>query len=175
MLDPVTGADKTVTVAWESALQLRALKSRPRPCGYWLRRERGRCGRSSCALLGVEVERLEELGELRGETYREIGRERSAAPRTLRGALSDAGGVDPREGADRAGAARHSTRAATTSPSTSRSPTSIVAALEPDRRTSFVANGIVTVRRPAQARMLQRPDARDDAGAVSRSRRGAGV
>jgi len=29
-------ADKTVTVAWDSALRLRPLKLRARPCGYWL-------------------------------------------------------------------------------------------------------------------------------------------
>ena len=36
MLDPQTGADKTVHVAWDSALVLNTVRKRPRPCGYWL-------------------------------------------------------------------------------------------------------------------------------------------
>src|SRR4029079_12335858 len=36
MIDPQTGADKAVTVTWDSALELHALKVRARPCGYWL-------------------------------------------------------------------------------------------------------------------------------------------
>src|SRR5204863_2991751 len=36
MIDPVTGADKPVTVAWDSELALLPVKTRARPCGYWL-------------------------------------------------------------------------------------------------------------------------------------------
>ncbi|HEY0201542.1 MAG TPA: M14 family metallopeptidase, partial [Burkholderiaceae bacterium] len=35
-IDPATGADKVLSVAWNSSLQLRTLQARPRPCGYWL-------------------------------------------------------------------------------------------------------------------------------------------
>jgi hypothetical protein len=78
MLDPVTGADKPVTVAWDSALELRPLKVRPRPCGYWLS-ERETDAVQRLRALGVQVLRLDEDGELRGETYRETGRD--VAPR----------------------------------------------------------------------------------------------
>ena len=74
MLDAQSGEIRRVTVAWESALQLRVLKSRPRPCGYWLAPTETDAVQR-LRLLGVEVQQLDELGELRGETYREIGRE----------------------------------------------------------------------------------------------------
>ncbi len=78
MLDPDTGAIRPVTVAWDSALELRVLKSRPRPCGYWLAASESDAVRR-LRLLGVEVQQLEEAGEVRGETYREIGRDPPAA------------------------------------------------------------------------------------------------
>jgi hypothetical protein len=74
MIDPQTGEIRRLTVAWQSALQLRTLKSRPRPCGYWLAPSEGEAVRR-LRLLGIEVQQLDELGELRGEGYRETGRE----------------------------------------------------------------------------------------------------
>lgn len=50
-LHPDTGADYTVKVDWNSSLHLRSLKTRPRPCGYWL-----------SAGAAAAVERLEQLG-----------------------------------------------------------------------------------------------------------------
>jgi hypothetical protein len=73
MLDPQSGAIRRVTVAWDSALELRAVKSRPRPCGYWLAASESDAVRR-LRLLGVEVQQLEAAGEMRGETYRETGR-----------------------------------------------------------------------------------------------------
>jgi hypothetical protein len=74
MLDPATGEVRRLTVSWLSALQLRPLKSRPRPCGYWLAESEGEAVRR-LRLLGIEVQRLDELGELRGEGYRLVARE----------------------------------------------------------------------------------------------------
>ena len=73
MLDPVTGADKSVTVDWESALALRTLKSRVRPCGYWL------SGSSKEAverlrLQGVKVLEVLEPSAMLGDIYRETQR-----------------------------------------------------------------------------------------------------
>jgi len=73
MLDPVTGADKTVTVTWDSALLLRIVKARARPCGYWL------SAKSSTAverlrIHGVRVMRLAETGTMLGDSYRETSR-----------------------------------------------------------------------------------------------------
>ena len=50
------------------------LKSRPRPCGYWLAPSETDAVQR-LRLLGIEVQQLDELGEVRGETYRETGRE----------------------------------------------------------------------------------------------------
>lgn len=80
MLDPMTGADKAVTVDWESALALRTLKSRVRPCGYWL------SGSSKTAverlrLHGVKVLEVLEPSAMLGDIYRESQRPRSAQQR----------------------------------------------------------------------------------------------
>jgi len=78
MLDPQTGAIRRVTVAWDSALELRVVKSRPRPCGYWLAASEADAVRR-LRLLGIEVLQLDLAGEMRGETYRETGRDPAAA------------------------------------------------------------------------------------------------
>ena len=74
MLDPATGEVRRLNVSWLSALQLRALKTRPRPCGYWLAASETEAVRR-LRLLGIDVQRLDELGELRGESYRLVARE----------------------------------------------------------------------------------------------------
>ena len=91
LLDPASGADKRVGVAWDSSLQLQVLKSRARPCGYWLAADQTDAVRRLRAL-GVTVQRLDEAGDLRGEAYTETGRElvtRSDAPTSV----ADAGGL----------------------------------------------------------------------------------
>jgi hypothetical protein len=77
MLDPQTGAIRRVTVTWDSALELRALKTRPRACGYWLAPGETEAVRR-LRLLGIEVVQLDAAGEMRGETYRETGRDPAA-------------------------------------------------------------------------------------------------
>ena len=74
MLDPTTGDVRRLTVSWQSALQLRALKTKPRPCGYWLAEGESEAVRR-LRLLGIDVQRLDELGELRGESFRLVARE----------------------------------------------------------------------------------------------------
>lgn len=82
LIDPASGADMPVSVAWESSLQLQALKTRSRPCGYWLA-----AGEREAAMrlrgLGLAVQRIEEKGVVRGESFRE----------TSRSALADAPGA----------------------------------------------------------------------------------
>ena len=78
MLDPQTGAIRRVTVTWDSALELRVVKARPRACGYWLAASETDAVRR-LRLLGIEVVQLDLAGEMRGETYRETGREPAAA------------------------------------------------------------------------------------------------
>ncbi|MDP2256334.1 MAG: M14 family metallopeptidase [Polaromonas sp.] len=86
MLDPVSGADKPITVDWDSALALRSIKARPRPCGYWLS-----AGSSTAAerlrLHGVQVMRLAESGSLLGDSYSETARA-AAARQDVRGTIA---------------------------------------------------------------------------------------
>jgi hypothetical protein len=71
MLDPVSGADKTVTVDWDSALALRSLKTRARPCGYWLAAA-ATTAVERLRLHGVKILRIAEPGSLLGDSYRQI-------------------------------------------------------------------------------------------------------
>ena len=154
MLDPQTGADKIVTVAWDSALVLATVKRRTRPCGYWLGADQ-----VDAALrlrgLGVQVQRLDEPGALRGETYLETARE-LATRSDVRSSIADAGGVlllkvglqpaviDVRAGSYYIGLDQPLANL-------------VVAAMEPDTQNGFVANRIVTDLK-SQARVLARPE-----------------
>lgn len=72
LLDPETGADKIVQVDWISTLKLRALESRPRPCGYWLAASAS-TAIERLTLLGVQVLRVAEQGTLLADTYQQTG------------------------------------------------------------------------------------------------------
>lgn len=159
MLDPATGADKRVTVTWDSALELRPVKQRARPCGYWLGVGEQDAVRHLRAL-GVQVQRIDEVSMLRGEAYTETGREigqTSGARADVRGSLTDAAGVqlvkvglkpalvDGVAGSYYVGLDQPLANL-------------IVAALEPDTQNSFLANHIV-MDLSALARVTHRPDA----------------
>ncbi len=172
LLDPVTGADKPMTLAWDSALQLEPSKIRGRPCGYWLSAEQ-----TDAVLrlrgLGVQVGRLEEAGALRGETWRETGRE--VAREVAREAAREA----PRDTASRVDARGTVTDLAgpvsikvSLVPSLVDAPAGsyyvsleqpyahlVVAALEPDTRSSYFASRVVPTVAGA-ARVMLRPDIR---------------
>jgi hypothetical protein len=154
MLDPVTGADKPVTVAWDSALELRALKLRSRPCGYWLADTETDAVQHLRAL-GVRVQRIEQLGEVRGELYREITRE-VGARQDVRGVLFDAGGV-VRAKVDTAPALIDVKAGGYYVPLDQPLANLAIAALEPDTQNGFYANRIVSSL-DAQARVTLPPD-----------------
>lgn len=73
LIDPANGADMPVSVAWDSALQLQAVKTRSRPCGYWLAASE-REAAMRLRGLGLAVQRIDEKGVVRGESYRETSR-----------------------------------------------------------------------------------------------------
>jgi len=156
MLDPTTGADKVVGVAWDSALQLRRLKVRPRPCGYWLapgqtdavQRLRAR---------GVLVQRIDDKGVVRGEIYRELSRE-TGVRQDVRGALFDAGGV-LRLQVETVPALLDVVPGSWYVPLDQPLANLVVAALEPDTQNSYLANHIVG-ELAAQARVMARPEFR---------------
>jgi hypothetical protein len=154
MLDPQTGADKSVNVAWDSALALTTTLKRARPCGYWLGADQ-----TDAVLrlrgLGVQVQRVDEAGEMRGEAYTETARELGARS-DVRGSIADGGGVlrvkvalapaliDAVAGSYYVGLDQPLANL-------------VIAAIEPDTQNSFVTNRIVDSV-SAEARVLKRPE-----------------
>jgi hypothetical protein len=152
MLDPVSGADKPVPVAWDSSLALRTVLARPRPCGYWLGPEQVDALRR-LRDLGVQVQHVEETGVVRGELYRELSRE--VVPRQdVRGpATTDA---VLKVQAETLPALLDVPAGSWYVPLDQPLANLAVAALEPDTQSSFFSNGIVT-ELGRQARVLARP------------------
>ena len=70
MLDPASGADKTITVDWDSTLALRPLKTRVRPCGYWLSAS-SKTAAERLGLQGLQVQQVLAQTSLLGDTYHE--------------------------------------------------------------------------------------------------------
>ncbi len=68
MLDPATGAERSMTVTWDTALALREVHTRPRPCGYWLAATELPAV-SRLRALGVRVEQVQSKGVVQGDLY----------------------------------------------------------------------------------------------------------
>lgn len=68
MLDPETGEDRPVPVRWDSALALRTVRERPRPCGYWLAADQT-VAVATLQALGVQVWPLAEPRRAATEAY----------------------------------------------------------------------------------------------------------
>ncbi len=154
MLDPLSGADRPVTVAWDSALELRSLKSRARPCGYWLAADQLDAV-ARLRSLGVQVRRITEAGVARGETYSETSREEGSR-QDVRGAIAD--------GATVLRVQVQTVPALIDVPVGSyyvslEQPLAnlVAAALEPDTQNSYLSNRIVSDL-AAQVRVLARPE-----------------
>lgn len=79
MLDPETGADKPLEVEWDSALLLRPLVQRARPCGYWLAPGETAVVERLRAL-GAAVHTLAEPLPLQAEAWIEQARGEMARP-----------------------------------------------------------------------------------------------
>ena len=153
IIDRDSGEIRRLNVAWESSLQLRVLKSRPRPCGYWLAASEGEAVQR-LRLLGIEVQQLDEAAEVRGETYRESGRETMAT----RGAAANAGATTR---------LRVQTTPALLDLAAGGYYVSLeqplanlaIAVLEPEAPSSFAANGVIASV-GGEARILLRPQTR---------------
>ncbi|MFZ2649342.1 MAG: M14 family metallocarboxypeptidase, partial [Burkholderiaceae bacterium] len=152
MLDPVTGADRHLTVGWDSALVLDVRKARPRPCGYWLGeaqidavlRLRG---------LGAVVQQIQQNGVVRGEVYHETARE--VVPRSdARPAIGDA---FLRVEVDTVAALIDASAGSYYVPLDQPLANLVMAALEPDSSSSYVAQRIVNDV-SGVARVMARPD-----------------
>ena len=68
MLDATTGADKTLTVDWESALALNRQTVRARPCGYWLSAASGTAV-DRLLMHGVKVLQVSEAGAVLADSF----------------------------------------------------------------------------------------------------------
>ncbi len=140
MLDPVTGADKALRVEWNSALTLRKLKTRVRPCGYWLSAS-AKTAVERLRLHGVQVLRVTEPGSMLGDLYRETAR--SAGMRQdVRGAIADAGQIVKTEVALVRGVIDTPTGSYYV-PLNQPLANLVIAALEPDTQSSYFANRLI--------------------------------
>jgi len=90
-IDPVTAVDKDVEVPWRSALDIRTLRTRPRPCGYFLDGSQ-RDAAARLRDLGVVVERLAAPLTARVERFRILKSEQGRRA-DGRGAIDDPEGV----------------------------------------------------------------------------------
>ncbi|MBS0467671.1 MAG: succinylglutamate desuccinylase/aspartoacylase family protein [Proteobacteria bacterium] len=141
MLDPETGADRPVRVDWNSSLQLKTLRKRPRPCGYWLA-DAATDAVERLKLLGLQVMRVAEGGSTLADTYHETSRE-SSERQDVRGTVAGGGPIVRVQVTP--------TRSAIDVPAGSyyvplNQPLAnlAVAALEPDTQNSYFANRLIT-------------------------------
>jgi hypothetical protein len=137
LLDPVTVEPRRVTVSWDSALVLGNLRSRPRPCGYWLDADQTEAV-SRLRAMGVRVEQVLAKGVVQGDGYVE-----GASPRRLETVSSL---LDMLPGSYYVPLAQPLANL-------------VVAALEPDTSFSFVAGGVVSSPRKV-ARVMALPGTR---------------
>lgn len=151
-VDAKTGADRIEVVDWQSALTLKVVASRPRPCGYWL-------GPGQQAV----VRKLEALGA----SVMALDRDRQATVETYR-VLTEKGGqrVDARGAIAANRAIRDVTVALDKSKRTL--PAGgwfvgldqalgqlIAAALEPDSQNSYAANHVMDLNASSLLRVMK--------------------
>ena len=144
MLDAVSGADKTVTVDWHSALALRTVKARARPCGYWLAASSGTAV-ERLRLHGVQVLRVAEAGGMLGDRYQETARmtgERQGDRQDVRSAIADANPITRVEVSLSRGLV-DVPRGSYYVPLGQPLGNLVMAALEPDTQSSYFANQLI--------------------------------
>lgn len=158
MLDPVTGADKALKIDWNSALTLRKIKARVRPCGYWLSAA-SRTAVERLRLHGVQVLRVAEPASMLGDLYRETASP-AGARQDLRGNMAEAGQIVRVDVA--------LVRGVIDAPSGSyyvplNQPLAnlVIAALEPDTPSSYFANRLLDGL-SSTARVLSEPTLRTE-------------
>jgi hypothetical protein len=156
MLDPVTGADKPVPVDWDSALELRTLVQRDRPCGYWLAASEVEAVRRLRAL-GLAVRTLDAAKTLQAEAFVERARGEMQRP-DVRGTVADCA-----QSILRVQVALHK-RELRAEPGSHYLPLDqplanlAIAALEPDTQSSYFANRLID-KLDAVARVTAPPPA----------------
>jgi hypothetical protein len=155
-LDPATGRDRVLSINWVSTLQLKPLRKRNRPCGYWLAADQTEAAQR-LRLLGLTVMQLPERLMLRGEAYKVQAAALRNAPARA-GASEDSGYAEPvpvdlQSGLIEAEAGSYYI------PLTQPLALLAVAALEPDSPGSYLAHGLIE-RADALARITVLPVSR---------------
>ena len=140
MLDATSGADKAVTVDWDSALVLRTVKTRVRPCGYWLSAATSTAV-ERLRLHGVQVLRVAETGGMLGDRYLETVRS-TGERQDVRGAIADANAITQVQVSLSRGLV-DVPRGSYYVPLGQPLGNLIVAALEPDTQSSYFANQLI--------------------------------
>lgn len=159
MLDPVTGADKALRVEWNSALTLRKIKARVRPCGYWLAAS-AKTAVERLRLHGVQVLRVAEPSSMLGDIYRETARS-GGARQDVRGTISDAGQIVKAEVALVRGVI-DAPAGSFYVPLDQPLANLVIAALEPDTQSSYFANQLIDSV-TSTARVMAEPTVRTEA------------
>ncbi len=154
MIDPQTGADRVVTVDWDSALVLQPRVLRPRPCGYWLAAEAGNAVQRLRAL-GLQVQQVTETVRVQGDAFREVART-AQARQDVRGAIADAVQTVAVQ-VELVDALIDMPAGSYYVPLTQPLANLAIAALEPDTQNSYVANRIVE-RTESIARIRSLPE-----------------
>lgn len=141
MLDPITGADKVLVVDWNSALALRTLRARARPCGYWLSAS-STTAVERLRMQGVQVQRLAEAGSVLGDSYRELSRS-TAERQDVRGTIADGNNKAVKVEVSLARGLLDLPRGSFYVPLNQPLGNLVIAALEPDTQSSFFANQLI--------------------------------
>jgi hypothetical protein len=141
MLDPETGADKPIAVSWDSALQPRVLRSRARPCGYWVG-PAGALAVQRLRELGVRVQRFARDAPLQAEAWTELSRVESERP-DVRGTVADGAHTIIRVRVALAAKAATAPAESWYVPLDQPLANLVVAALEPDTPSSYFANRLL--------------------------------
>ena len=157
MLDPTTGADRTLTVDWDSALALRTLKARVRPCGYWLSAASTNAV-ERLRLQGIQVMRVAEPGGVLGDSYREVSRS-SSERADVRGTIAGAPVILAQVALTRG--LVDIPRGSFYVPMNQPLANLAMAALEPDTQNSFFANHVVDSLQ-STVRIVAEPNLRFD-------------
>jgi hypothetical protein len=140
MLDPISGADKPIIVDWDSALALRSIKARPRPCGYWLSAQSGTAA-ERLRLHGVQVMQVTEFGSVLGDSYRETSRA-AAERQDVRGTVTGSAPIIKVQVSLTRGLV-DAPRGSYYVPLNQPLGNLVIAALEPDTQNSFFANRLL--------------------------------
>lgn len=140
MLDPVTGGDRAIRVEWNSALTLRKIKTRVRPCGYWLSAA-SKTAVERLRLHGVQVLRVAEPSSMLGDIYRETSRA-AGVRQDVRGAIADDGQIVRTEVALVRGVI-DAPIGSYYVPLNQPLANLVMAALEPDTQSSYFANQLI--------------------------------